>query len=267
MVIRGALDQPSQRRCKRGQVINAGERAQAIVADLGVGRHALRLPNYAGDLARTERGEDDAAGHDVVLAVDAVIERAERGVEEEDTGAAHRLGSIAKQARKGTKVIETARLVIRPATRADAAFMLAMLNDPGFVLNIGDRGVRTIADAEAYIEDRLIASGRQHGFAMEIVEAKGGGPVGLCGFVRRDGLDAPDLGFAFLERYCRHGYGLEAGTAMLAYGREVLRLDPILAITAPANLASQALLGRLGFVCEGVVRLPAHGGESALFRA
>ena len=165
----------------------------------------------------------------------------------------------------GDDILTTARLRLREIEAADAPFVRALLNDPGFLANIGDRGVRSDADAERYIVDRLRIAYPRDGFGFYLV-AKDGDPIGICGLVRRDGLPAPDLGFAFLERHCCRGYGGEAAAAMLRHGREVLGLDPILAITDADNVASIALLRRLGFVAEGMVELPGIDGPSRLFR-
>jgi RimJ/RimL family protein N-acetyltransferase len=163
-------------------------------------------------------------------------------------------------------MLETERLTIRRMTLADAAFMLETLNDPGFLVNIGDRGVRTLDDAETYIRDRVLASYEANGFGMFRVALKNGDVgVGTVGFVRREGLDGPDLGFAFHEAHTGKGYGHEAATALLDWGREALGLPPLLAITAPGNHASAALLVKLGFRETGRILLPAHGGESRLF--
>ena len=163
-------------------------------------------------------------------------------------------------------MFETERLTVRRIGREDAPFLLAILNDPGFVANIGDRGVRTMEDAQAYIEQRVLASYEAHGFGMFRVALKGSDePVGMVGLVRRDGLDGPDLGFAFLEAHTAKGYGREASEALMLWARRELGIGPLLAITAPHNAASAALLLRLGFREEGRITLPAHGGESRLF--
>jgi [ribosomal protein S5]-alanine N-acetyltransferase len=163
-------------------------------------------------------------------------------------------------------MLETERLTIRRITIADAPFILQTLNDPGFLANIGDRGVRTIEDAEAYIRDRILASYEANGFGMFRVALKQEDEgIGTAGFVRREGLDGPDLGFAFLEAHTGRGYGYEAASALMAWGRETLGLPPLLAITAPDNSGSAALLRKLGFREEGRITLPAHGGESRLF--
>jgi RimJ/RimL family protein N-acetyltransferase len=163
-------------------------------------------------------------------------------------------------------MLETERLTIRRITLEDAAFMIETLNDPGFLANIGDRGVRTREDAETYICDRILGSYEAHGFGMFRVALKDGDRgIGTVGFVKRDGLDGPDLGFAFLQAHTGKGYGHEAAQALLAWGRETLKLPPLLAITAPENLGSAALLLKLGFREEGRIMLPTHGGESRLF--
>jgi RimJ/RimL family protein N-acetyltransferase len=163
-------------------------------------------------------------------------------------------------------MLETERLAIRRIGLSDAAFMVEMLNDPGFLTNIGDRGVRTVEQAEDYIRGRILASYETHGFAMFRVALKDSDEsVGTVGFVRREGLDGPDLGFAFLESHTGKGYGREAAAALMAWGRETLSIGPLLAITAPDNAASAALLVRLGFRETGRIMLPSHGGESRLF--
>lgn len=163
-------------------------------------------------------------------------------------------------------MLETERLTIRRITIDDAPFMIATLNDPGFLANIGDRGVRTVEDAETYIRDRILASYEANGFGMFRVALKENDEgIGTVGFVKRDGLDGPDLGFAFLQAHTGKGYGHEAARALMDWGREMLALPPLLAITAPDNHASAALLTKLGFREEGRITLPTHGGESRLF--
>jgi [ribosomal protein S5]-alanine N-acetyltransferase len=160
-------------------------------------------------------------------------------------------------------MLETDRLTIRRITEDDAAFMLAMLNDPGFLANIGDRGVRTIGEAQEYIRARILASYAANGFGMLRVALKAGDEaIGTVGFVRREGLDGPDLGFAFLAGHVGRGFGHEAACALLASAPS---MRPLYAITALGNDWSAALLVKLGFVETGRVRIPAYPDDSRLF--
>lgn len=167
--------------------------------------------------------------------------------------------------------LETARLVLRELDSqcaVDAAFMLALLNDPGFVRGIADVGVRDVAGAAAYIARACEPFFAQYGFGMFGVEERATGElVGLMGLLKRDALDAPDLGFAFLEGACRKGFATEAGRAALRDARTRCGLERVVAITDADNLASQACLGKLGFSHQGVVRLTEGGPELMLFGA
>ena len=147
------------------------------------------------------------------------------------------------------KILETERLVLRELDKeCDAAFTRELLNSPKFLKYIGDREVRTTEEAADFIENRYAASYREHGYGLWAVDLKKNGiPVGICGFVRRDTLPGPDLGFAFLPEFERQGYGMESASAVLNYGREKLQFTDVWAITSLDNDASGRLLEKLGF--------------------
>jgi ribosomal-protein-alanine N-acetyltransferase len=141
-----------------------------------------------------------------------------------------------------------------------------MLNDPAFVANVGDRGVRTDSDAAGYMRDRLIPSYTRHGFGMWVVELRSTGDIiGNCGLLKRDTLDGVDIGFAFLERYRGYGYALEAALATLEFGWDTAQLDRVLAIVAPHNTRSIALLTKLGLKFEKMIRLTLDSPEIELY--
>lgn len=162
--------------------------------------------------------------------------------------------------------IETERLNIRRLALEDAPFMLAMLTDPSFVANIGDRGVRDLAQAGDYLRSRVLASYVDHGFGMFRVALRATDEaVGICGLVRREGLDGPDLGFAYLTGRRRRGYGLEAAWAIIHWAEDELGIDRLLAVTTRENEASAKLLAKLGFREAGETSLPGSAVASRLF--
>ena len=149
------------------------------------------------------------------------------------------------------KVLDTQRLSLRCLDPADAPFILALLNDPGWIRYIGDRGVRTVEGAVAYLEARMISQYEKHGFGLWMVEGRErGDPMGICGLVRRDNLPGPDLGFAFMPAYRGQGYAYESALAVREHATKALGIARLLAITSPANASSARLLERLGFVAE-----------------
>lgn len=146
------------------------------------------------------------------------------------------------------RILETERLVIRELDSAvDAETIFELLNTPKFLRYIGDRGVRSVEEARDFIENRYRQSYRDHGYGLYAVELKDGTAIGMCGFVRRDTLPGPDIGFAFLPEFEGQGYGFESAAAMMEYGREVLGFGEVLAITSLDNHASGHLLEKLGF--------------------
>lgn len=163
-------------------------------------------------------------------------------------------------------VLETERLVLREVAEADAPFVLGLLNSPGFLENIGDRGVRTEDEASAYIRDKMIAGYRQHGYGMWLAQTRrAGAAVGLAGLVRREGLDMPDVGYAFAPDAWGQGYAKEAAAAVVAHAMGPLSIPRLAAITTPENFASMAVLRKVGFTFQGMIQLPGVERESTYF--
>src|SRR5262245_7566545 len=103
-------------------------------------------------------------------------------------------------------IIETERLVLRPLAPDDAPFILTLLNEPSFLRYIGDKNVRTVADAEKYILNGPVASYERHGLGLCLVElTESHTPIGMCGLLKRDELPDPDIGFAFLPDFWNKG--------------------------------------------------------------
>lgn len=165
-----------------------------------------------------------------------------------------------------TVVLETPRLLLRRFTLDDAPFVHAMVNDPAWIEHIGDRGVRTVEDARAYIRDRTLAQYDRLGFGMYVVTLRGSGEaVGSCGLIRRESLDDVDIGFAFLPQYRGQGYATEAAAAVLEYGVKSIGLKRIVAIVSAANHRSIRILERIGLRYERMLRLPDENEEIPLY--
>lgn len=163
-------------------------------------------------------------------------------------------------------VLETERLALRRLTTDDAEFILELLNEPSFRQHIGDKGVRTNADACRYIETGPMASYERFGFGLYRVETKDGRePIGICGLLKRDSLPDVDLGFALLPRFWSKGYAFESASAVLAHARDTLGLKRVLAVTSPDNVASINLLEKLGFRFERMSRLAEDAPEIKVF--
>ena len=163
-------------------------------------------------------------------------------------------------------ICETARLTLREFVPADAAFLLRLLNDPTFIANINDKGIRTVDAAREYLEVTLIPSYALHGFGLwAVVRRDTGDAIGMCGLIKREWLADVDLGYALLAEATGLGYAREAARATLEVATTRLGLTRLVAIVSADNTRSIRLLEDLGFAYEISVRLPPDDTEIPLY--
>ncbi len=162
--------------------------------------------------------------------------------------------------------LETERLQLREFTLADAPYMLRQLNELSFIENIADRGVRTLQQAEAYLQNGTMASYQQSGFGFwAVIEKFSSQIIGMCGLVKRDNLPEVDLGYSFLPEYFGHGYAFEATQACLQAAKTDFHLQNILAIVNTENIPSKKLLGKLGFQFQDMIALNDNEPDLCLY--
>ncbi len=163
-------------------------------------------------------------------------------------------------------LIQTERLAIRKMQDPDAEFILKLVNEPAFHANIGDKKIRSLEDARGYIRSAGLSSNPSPDLGMYLVTlVEDAVPIGICGLLKRDQLDNPDIGFALAEQYWGKGYAVEAARAVLDYGNTSLGHSRIVAITSPSNAASIRLLEKLGLRLERMIRMTEGGPKACLF--
>ena len=146
---------------------------------------------------------------------------------------------------------------MHPVSTNDVDFILALLNSEGWLQNIGDRGVKTEAQAIEYIETKIHKMYRDKGLGtLKIVLRESGIPIGVCVLIRRDGLEHADIGFALLPEFYGKGFAKEAAMAVMEDAIRRKMMNKVQGITLPWNLASIAVLKHLGMQQVGTVRLP-----------
>jgi [ribosomal protein S5]-alanine N-acetyltransferase len=152
-------------------------------------------------------------------------------------------------------ILETNRLELYQLTLDDAPFMLALLNTPSWIKYIGDRGVRTVEEAQNYIQERLIKSYDTDGFGFYMVKLKKQGiAIGLSGLVKRPTLEDVDIGYALFDEFTGQGYAFEATKAVYDFAKKDLGLKRIVAIVNDDNVKSIHLLEKLGFYFEKMLK-------------
>lgn len=164
-------------------------------------------------------------------------------------------------------ILQTERLALREFTPLDAPFLLRLVNEPGWLRNINDPGVRSEQDALVWAEGRLFKGYREQGHGFWAMERLADGAlVGMCGLFRRPTLPEPDIGYALLAAHEGQGYALEAARGCVAHARDVFRWPALMAITALDNPRSVGLLGKLGFVEQAQQQIEGYSEPSRVFR-
>ncbi|MCH6233307.1 GNAT family N-acetyltransferase [Cognataquiflexum rubidum] len=163
-------------------------------------------------------------------------------------------------------ILETDRLLLRELNLGDVPFILSLLNSPGWLKYIGDRGVKNEEQAKDYLLNGPLKSYKENGFGLYLVEERISKlPIGLCGLLKRETLENPDLGFAFLSDYMGKGFAFEAANAVLEHTKSQLKLLTILAIVLPDNQRSIKLLEKLGFQYQKTFQVK-EGEDLSLFQ-
>ena len=159
--------------------------------------------------------------------------------------------------------LETERLVLRRVTLDDADLMYAVWNDPGFIRNVGDRGIRTLEQARDATRSGAMQLYADYGYGPYVLTLKSSGKrIGICGLFRRENLEHADIGFAILPDFRGQGLAEEAAIAVRDHARDDLGLDWLTAIVSPDNPPSIALIEKLGLSFDRMITMP--GDEQAI---
>ena len=162
--------------------------------------------------------------------------------------------------------LETDRLVLTRLTLEDAPLMLSVWNDPAFIRYVGDRGIRTLAEARSALRDGALKLYADYGYGpYRMCRKTDGDSVGICGLFRRDGLEDTDIGFSTLPHYCGQGFGYEAACAVIEHARVDARLSRLTALVSPENAASVRLIEKLGLIFEKMIRMPGEDSDVCLY--
>ena len=162
--------------------------------------------------------------------------------------------------------LKTERLSMRWLKPGDEPLLLAVWNDPAFVHNVGDRGVRTTAEASEALTNGPLKLYADYGYGpYRVALDRDDEAIGICGLFKRENLDDPDIGFALLPDYCGKGLAFEAAAAVAKHAREGLGLKRMTAIVSPQNIASIGLIEKLGLQFERFLTMPGEDKEICIY--
>ena len=158
--------------------------------------------------------------------------------------------------------IETARLRLRGFRPDDLDALCQVFGDPEVMKYISGGKPRTREATEEGLL-RSIEGWHKRGFGLWAVEEKATGRmVGYCGLIYLEDTPEIEVAYGLAKSVWGRGYAVEAARAALEFGFEQLKLERVVAVVNPENVASQRVLEKLGMKHTKNVR---HYGEDLMY--
>jgi len=144
----------------------------------------------------------------------------------------------------------TPRLRAERVTAAHWLDLRRMDDNASFMALLG--GVRDEAGTRAYLEMN-VKHWADHGFGMWMLRDSASSALIGRAILRHldvEGVDEVEVGYGFMPEYWGRGLATEIAQACIRIGFDQLRLQTLVAITTPANLASQRVMQKAGLAYE-----------------
>ena len=151
--------------------------------------------------------------------------------------------------------LQTERLRLRPFQESDAAAVLALFMDKGFMEYSAAPLFKSIKEADALVvrDAKNRATGERLRLGIERLED--GAVIGYCDLFNIDrDCQKGEIGYGLLTKECGFGFMNEALLAFLNWVLNELPLNRVMAELDPANTNSEKIVKRLGFTKEGHFR-------------
>jgi len=158
--------------------------------------------------------------------------------------------------------LETPRLLLRRLVAADLADLVALDRDPEVMRYVcSPAGVKTAAETVERARGRIVESEQGLHEPLGFWRIEGRGDHAFCGLgalLRMpEGDDVPavtdvELAYRLVRTAWGRGLATEAAGALVTHALRTLALPRLVAVTYPANRASQRVLDKLGFERRGL---------------
>ncbi len=156
---------------------------------------------------------------------------------------------------KGTNIIETERLILRPYRSSDAEFMFRnWANDREVTRYLTWNAHRSVSDSENIINSWINEYSDPSRYNWAIVLRETGEPVGgidVCHIYQN--TDIAEIGYCLGRNWWNKGFMTESLKAVIPYLFDV-GFEQVLAVHAAENTASGRVMQKCGMKYEGTLR-------------
>lgn len=147
-----------------------------------------------------------------------------------------------------TQCIYTDRLMLRPFMLQDINDFHQICSDREVMKYIGDGSLPTLEMTQKSIA-RWIQHFENHGYGLlALVHRTQNELMGFCGLITQNvqGEDKIELGYRLGKEYWNRGYATEAALKMQEHAFRDLKIEELISIIQPANIASRKVSAKLG---------------------
>ena len=142
--------------------------------------------------------------------------------------------------------LETERLRLRLFTHGDLQIMFRLNTDPD-VVKYADTPAKDMEEVRQRLEQGPLSDYEKYGYGRFAVELKEtGNVIGFCGIKYLPEIDLPEVGFRYLKEYWGKGIGTEAANVCVDFARDDLKIEKLVALIIPENIASIRVAEKLG---------------------
>ncbi len=152
-------------------------------------------------------------------------------------------------------MLETERCLLRELTLNDSQDLFALVRDEAVTRYLPWETATTLDEAEQRIQRYLKHFEEQTAIVWGIENKSNQRLIGICLLLRFALADhRTELGYALGKQWWGQGFASEATRAVVEYGFRGMNFHSMEAHISPANIGSQKVLEKLGFVQEAYFR-------------
>ena len=151
--------------------------------------------------------------------------------------------------------IQTSRLTLRPLETADAEDLYKSYQVKGVLQYFPPTAAPTLERAQRYIQ-RQQEHWRKYGYGHWGIVPKGEKHIiGWAGLQFLPELNETEVGYFLDKSQWSNGFATEAANASIQFGFDEYKLDHIIALVHPENIASRRVIDKCQFVYAETIHL------------
>jgi len=150
-----------------------------------------------------------------------------------------------------TIFLETPRLILKPPTvEKDAHLIINLRSDPEVMQYVGDGSIQNETQTHEFLKQAVSYYDQYKMGMCAVFDKKSNHFIGQAGLFHlgfNTNNEEIEISYRLNKQFWGNGYATEIVSCLVEWGFTNLSVDQLIAITYPANIASQKVLTKCGF--------------------